>query len=215
MHLVIDLPVTPQSSEYSATILRLRESGADVLIAAFYFQETVLFLRAADTLKYRVPIIGAASGFSDTRLPGALGSNVAARVFKQIPLFGATTGLHLDSKYRPLQGLIQSAAKETIKPDQTPGVELGWYSLAAQAVYVFKLALEKAASRSGSKINDAILALNLPRGDDMLVLPFYDPGLAWMPNGKPKNQVISFVQWQGDKTVTVYPDDVATAAIKL
>lgn len=206
----LDLPVTPGSSDYGPTVLRIRESGADVVLACFYFQETVLLLRAADALSFRTPIIGIGSGFADARLPGALGPEVAARALKA-PVFGTTTGMRENSKYGPLQALLKAAEKEPVRPGITQGVELEWYGLGAQAVYVFKTAFEQAGSAVGSKVNDAMLAMNIRRGAETLVAPFYDPSLSWEPNGQPKNQAPSVAQWQDGKSVIVFPDDVAAA----
>ncbi len=214
IQLALDLPVSPGSSDYAPAILRARDSRAEVVMAGFYFQETVQLLRAADALDYRVPIIGFASGFADARLPGALGPDVAARVLKS-PVFGTTTGMRENTKYGPLQALLKEAEKETIRPGVTPGLELEWYGLSAQAVFVFKEAFERARATDGTRVNDAILAMNLPRGSDMLVAPFYDPGLAWEPNGQPKNQAPSVAQWQDGKSVIVYPDDVAAGSARL
>lgn len=211
---VLDLPVTPGSTDYAPTILRVRDSGADVVIPCFYFQETVLLLRAADALNFRTPIIGCGSGFADVRLPGALGVEVAARALKA-PVFGTTTGFRENSKYGPLQGLLKAAEKEAIRPGHTPGVELEWYGLAAQAIYVFKLGFEQAATTGGSNVNDVIAAMKVRRGSELVVAPFYDPDLSWEPNGQPRNQVPSIAQWQDGKSVIVYPDDVAAAAPRL
>lgn len=211
---VLDLPVTPGATDYTPTILRIRDSGADVVIPCFYFQEAVLLLRAADALNFRAPIIGCGSGFADMRLPGALGADVAARALKA-PVFGTTTGLRENSKYAPLQGLLKAAEKEAIRPGHTPGVELEWYGLAAQAIYVFKLGFEQAATTGGSNVNDVIAAMKVRRGSEWVVAPFYDPDLSWEPNGQPRNQVPSIAQWQDGKSVIVYPDDVAAAAPRL
>jgi branched-chain amino acid transport system substrate-binding protein len=211
----IDLPVTPPITDLGPSILRLRDSGADFLFVGFYYQEAVLYFRAADVLNYRVPAIGLGSGFIDPRLPGALGKETAARVL-QFPVFCGNTGLNEDTKYPPLQAFLKATEKEAQRPGHSPGVEFDWYLLAAQTVLVFKNALESSASRDGSKVNDAILKMSLPRGSTDLVLPFYDPALAWAErNGQPLNQAVVFSQWQNGKPVVVYPEDVATAKPKL
>ncbi len=211
---VLDLPVTPGASDYGPTILRIRDSGADTILAGFYFQESVLLLRAADSLNFRAPIVGMGSGFTDVRLPGALGPEVAARALKA-PVFGTATGMRLDTKYAPLQKLLKASESESVRPGNTPGIELQWYGLAAQAVNVFRLGLEQAASRDGVNLNNAIAALKLARGSDTMVSPFYDPAIAWDQAGKPLNQVPSIEQWQDGKAVIVYPDDVATGGPRI
>jgi branched-chain amino acid transport system substrate-binding protein len=212
---VIDLPITPPVTDLSPSILRLRDSGADVILGVLYFNEVVLYFRAADTLGYKVPVIGCASGYTDTRLPDALGPEVAKRALVNVPVIGATTGLRRGNKYAPLATFFDSLKNEAIQPGVTPGVELDWYTLGAQSVVAFQLAFEQAASTDGTKVNDAILKMNVARGSSSLILPFYDPGLAWETNGQPKNQAASFAQWRDNKPVIVYPDDVASAPLKL
>lgn len=211
---VIDLPITPPQTDLTPSILRLRDSGADVILGALYFNEVVLYYRAADTLGYNVPVIAMASGFSDARLPGALGPEIAARAL-QIPVYGATTGLRPENPYPPLAKFFENLKNEEIRPGHTPGVELDWFALGAQSVLVFRDALEAAGSTDGVKLNEAIAKTNTPRGSGSLILPFYSPSLAWEPNGAPMNQLVSFAQWQDGKSVLVYPEDVAAAKPRL
>lgn len=211
---VLDLPVTPPVTDFTPFVLRARDSGADVVLAGFYFNEAVLYIRASDALNFRVPVIGFASGFSDFRVPDALGSEIAQRALS-IPIFGATTGLGEGSRYTPMQAFMQAFQDEPIRPHHTPGVEMDWYMLGAQAVFTFKLALEAAATTDGAKLNDAITKLSIPAGSEWLILPFYDPALAFAPNGAPKNQQIAFAQWQSGRSILVAPDNLAVAKPRL
>lgn len=210
---VIELPVTPPVTDFVPTVLRLRESQADIILATFYFLETVQLLRAAESLNFRTPIIGVGAGFSDVRLPGALGP-VAEKALS-IPIFAATTGLHEDSKYKPLHDFLESAEKEPVRPNHPPGVEINWFCLSAQAALIFAAGLEKAGSADGEKLNDAIRSMELAAGSPDLILPFYKPFLGWEANGRPKNTSVTFAQWQQGKSVVVYPDEHATAKVIL
>ena len=209
---VEDLPYTTPVTDFVPQVLRLRNSGAEVLMSAQYFQETVLLLRAMDSLDYRVPFVGCASGFSDTRLPGSLGSAIAERTLGA-PVFGPVAVSDL-VHYKPLQTFLDRARAEghTFGSD---GLDVNWFVLGAQALFIYKAALEAAASRDGKDINDTILSTQIPRGSDELVVPFYDPGLSWEETGRPLNQVVPYIQWQDTEMKIVYPPDIAAAEVKL
>jgi ABC-type branched-subunit amino acid transport system substrate-binding protein len=110
--IVVDLPVTPPVTDYSPQILRIRDAKPDVLMAAQYFQDTVLTLRAMDALDYRPVFVGCASGFSDSRLPGALTLDVAQRVLSR-PVFGPVA-ISADIPYPPFQAFYRKALQAGI-----------------------------------------------------------------------------------------------------
>lgn len=210
--IVADVPYNAPITDFAPQVLRLRDSGAEVLMAAQYYQDTVLLLRAMDGLDYRTPFVGCASGFSDSRLPGALGEGVAQRVFAA-PVFGPVAVSDLLS-YEPLKGFVERARAEGHKFG-AGALDVNWFVLGAQAVFIYKAAIEAAASREGKAINDAILALEMKRGSPDLIVPFYDPHLSWEPTGKPLNQVVPYIQWQDGEMRTVFPADVASTDVRL
>lgn len=209
---VEDLPYTTPITDFTPQVLRLRNSGAEVLMAAQYYQETVLLLRAMDSLDYRVPFVGCASGFSDSRLLGGLGDAIAERTLAA-PVFGPVAVSDL-VPYGPLVAFLDRARAEgfTFGPG---GLDLNWFVLGAQALFIYKAALEAAASRKGKDINDAILSIQIPRGSDELIVPFYDPVLSWEDTGRPRNQAVPYIQWQDTQMKMVYPPDIATADVRL
>ena len=209
---VEDLPYTTPITDFTPQVLRLRNSGAEVLMAAQYYQETVLLLRAMDSLDYRVPFVGCASGFSDTRLPGSLGDAIAERTLAA-PVFGPVAVSDL-VPYGPLVAFLDRARAEGYTFG-TGGLDLNWFVLGAQALFIYKAAIEAAASRKGKDINDALLSLQIARGSDELIVPFYDPALVWEETGRPLNQAVPYIQWQDTQMKMVYPPDIAAAEIRL
>jgi branched-chain amino acid transport system substrate-binding protein len=209
---VADIPYSTPITDFSPHVLRLRDSGAEVLMSAQYFQETVQLLRAMDALDYRTPFVGCASGFSDARLPGALGEGVAQRVFAA-PVFGPLAVSDLLS-YGPLSAFLDRAREEgyVFGGDE---LDVNWFALGAQAVFIYRAAIEAAASREGKDVNDALLAMKMERGSPDLIVPFYDPYLAWEATGKPLNQSVPYIQWQDGEMRTVYPETVASAHVRL
>ncbi|MDO8477432.1 MAG: ABC transporter substrate-binding protein [Candidatus Rokubacteria bacterium] len=206
--IVVDLPVTPPVTDYSPQMLRIRDAKPDVLMAAQYFQDTVLTLRAMDALGYHPVFVGCASGFSDARLPDALGPDVARRVLSR-PVFGPIA-IGANIPYPPLQAFYRKAVQAGIKFG-TGGLDVNWFMLGAQTVFVYKVALEQAGSTEGKAINKAILNMSLPRGSEWLIAPFYDPALKWEETGKPLNQITPYIQWQKGKMVLIHPEDLAEA----
>jgi ABC-type branched-chain amino acid transport systems, periplasmic component len=209
---VEDLPYTAPITDFVPQVLRLRNSGAEVLMAAQYYQETVLLLRAMDSLDYRVPFVGCASGFSDFRLPGSLGSATAERILSG-PVFGPVAVSDL-VPYQPLQAFLDRARAEGHNFG-SDGLDVNWFVLGAQALFIYKAALEAAGSRDGKDINDALLSAEISRGSDELIVPFYDPALSWEETGRPRNQVVPYIQWQDTEMKVVYPPDIAAADVKL
>lgn len=210
---VLELPITPPATDLVPTILRIRESKPDIILATFFFLEAVGFLRAAESLNFRTPIIGIGSAFSDVRLPGALGPVASSAL--SIPIISASTGLEENSKYKPLRDFLASAADEPVRPNHPPGVEINWFCISAQAAIIFALGLEKAASTDREKLNDAISKMELAHGSSSMILPYYKPSLGWELNGRPKNESVLFSQWQNGKCVLVYPDEYATTKLQL
>lgn len=210
--IVEDLPYTTPITDFAPQVLRLRDSGAEVLMAAQYYQETVLLLRAMDSLDYRVPFVGCASGFSDSRLPSGLGDAIAERTLAA-PVFGPVAVSDL-IPYGPLVAFLDRARAEGYVFG-SDGLDVNWFVLGAQALFIYKVALEAAASREGKDINDAILSIQIPRGSDELIVPFYDPELSWEENGRPRNQIVPYIQWQDTQMKMVYPPDIAEADVRL
>ena len=116
--------------------------------------------------------------------------------------------------YEPLQAFLDRARAEgyTFGSD---GLDVNWFVLGAQALFIYKAVLEAAASRDGKDINDTLLSIQIPRGSDELIVPFYDPELSWEETGRPLNQVVPYIQWQDTEMKMVYPPDIAAAEVKL
>ena len=209
---VADIPYNTPITDFSSYVLRLRDSGAEVLMSAQYYQETVLLLRAMDSLDYRTPFVGCASGFSDVRLPGALGESVAQRALSA-PVFGPVAVSDL-VPYEPLSVFLDRARVEGYVFG-AGGLDVNWFALGAQAVFIYKAAVDAAASREGKDINAALLAMEMERGSPDLIVPFYDPNLAWDATGKPRNQSVPYIQWQDGEMRLVFPESLKTAEVRL
>ncbi len=212
---VLDLPFSPPVTDFTPQVLRLKDSGADVLACGFFFPDPALFAKAMDVLGVNVPIVSF-GGFADARLPGHLGRDVASRFLSRNVVFnvvGAAEGV----RYAPLQRVLDAAARQRLSFGDAPdALELNWFALGAQAVFSFAAAYEAAADRDGAAVNDALRrGLNLRHGDERLILPFYQPSLAWDEVGRPLNQRALMMQWQQNKRVVVFPPAMAAGEPKV
>ncbi len=214
LKVVLDLPVTPPVTDYTPQILRVRDSGAQAFVTCFFFPETALVLKAVDVSGLRIPTFVAGSSLTDARMPGTLGAEVAQRVLSG-PVFGAHSGTTLDTRYEPLRRLFKAATASGIKLGADSPIDAHWLALGAQSVYAFKAALDAARSNSGEALNTAMQSLRLERGNELMVLPFYEPALEWEANGKPRHQTTAFAQWSGKDVQLVYPSALAQAAPRM
>lgn len=214
LKIVLDLPVTPPVTEYTPQVLRVRDSGAQAFVTCFFFPETALLLKAIDASGLRIPTFVAGSSLTDARMPGTLGAEVARRILSG-PIFGSHSGTTPGTRYEALQRLFKAAAASGIKLGADSPIDAHWLALGAQSVYVFKAALDAARSNTGEALNAAMQSLRLQHGNDLLVLPFYQPALEWEANGKPRNQSTAFAQWSGQDVQLVYPPALAQAAPRL
>ena len=74
-------------------------------------------------------------------------------------------------------------------------------------MYLIKDAIERAASRDPEVIRDALAATDVSDGPAADAWPAHR--VRFDPTGRAADRVAVLVQWQGDKTVTVYPLDRA------
>jgi len=211
LELVLDLPFTPPVTDFTPQVLRLKESGADILACGFFFPDSALFAKAMDVLGVHIPVVGF-GGFADARLPGHLGQEVASRFLARNLVFNVV-GVSEGVRYAPLQRLLNAAERQRLSFGDSPNaLELNWFGLGAQAVFTFAAAFQAAADRDGTAVNEAMRrGLNLRHGDEQLIVPFYRPELAWDDVGRPLNQRALMMQWQAGKRVVVFPSEMAAS----
>ncbi len=202
--MVLDaIPVEPTVKDMTPIILKVKALNPDAVISVVYLPDGVLLQRARFNLGYDKPVwIGGASGFSDDKLWGLLGDEVARKTLT------ASFGLAFFSPDANLPGMRTVIAQA--KDQQVQAIDQN-FMFGVQAAYLVVEALEKAGSTDPVAVNTAFRGLRVPARSARLVLPFIVGDLAFDDNGILRLTTPLFVQWREGEKVLVYPPDVATA----
>jgi len=212
--LTIDLPSDWRAADFSPYILKLKAANLDVLIQTGYFKDGVLSHKARYGQDYYPVTIGGIAAFTDDKVWDQVGGGMISKKALGGPVF-CCNWFEPTQTYEPYQDMLAKAKASGVKFGGAKGADTMWFSGAAQGIYCFKAAIEKAASRSGETINKALKDLRLEKGSPNLIIPLYDPALEWDEYGYPKNQSFVFVQWVDGKKVPVYPVEYSKMAPRL
>jgi ABC-type branched-subunit amino acid transport system substrate-binding protein len=198
------IPVDPTIRDMTPIVLRVKADNPALVISNVYLADGVLLHRARFNLNYDAPVwVGGDSGFSDDRLWGLLGDEVASKVLPSVfalSLFNAEAENPAAKKISD-QG---HAKYPENKIDQN-------FMFGAQGATVLVEALEKAASDDPAAVNRAVRAVDLPAGSPKILLPVVTGDLKFDDKGVLSGAGPIFVQWKDGKKVTVFPEAVASA----
>lgn len=198
------IPVEPTVKDMTPIVLKVKSLDPDAVISIVYLADGVLLHRARFNLGYDKPVwIGGSAGFSDDKLWGLLGDEVARKTLT------TSFGLAFFTPDADLPGM-KAAIAQAKEQDSTRVVDQS-IMFGVQAAHLAVEALEKAASTDPVAVNTAFRALHLPARSAKLVLPFIVGDLAFDENGLLRQTSPLFVQWRDGAKVLVYPAEVASA----
>jgi branched-chain amino acid transport system substrate-binding protein len=116
----------------------------------------------------------------------------------------AVNGTFAVASTAPFKGQEELAQKIRDAGDQYPQQ---YHFATYSEIYLIKEAIERAASRDTAKIRDELAATDVTGGP--AGAPWPSNRVRFDETGRAVDRVAVLVQWQGDKTVTVYPADRA------
>ncbi|HYD71133.1 ABC transporter substrate-binding protein [Azospirillum sp.] len=197
------IPVEPTVKDMTPIVLKVKSLDPDAVISAVYLADGVLLHRARFNLGYDKPVwIGGSAGFSDDKLWGLVGDEVARKTLT------ASFGLAFFSADAALPGMQTAIAQA--KEQQTRVIDQS-VMFGVQAAHLAVEAFEKAASADAAAVNAAFRALRVPARSAKHVLPFISGDVAFDENGLLRQTTPLFVQWRNGEKVLVYPPEVASA----
>lgn len=198
------IPVEPSVKDMTPIVLRVKSLAPDAVISVVYFQDGVLLHKARFNLGYTAPIwLGGSAGFSDDKLWGTLGKEVAEKTLTSS--FGLAF-YSADGKLPGLQDALQKGASAF--PDKVIDQS---FMFGVQAARFLVRALEDAGSDDPVKVNTAFRALKFKAGDPAIVLPIIPGDVHYNADGTLAGTSAIFVQWKDGVKHTVYPEAVASA----
>ncbi|MBN9012100.1 MAG: ABC transporter substrate-binding protein, partial [Rhizobiales bacterium] len=160
--------------------------------------------KARFNLGYTSPIwLGGSAGFSDDKLWGTLGKEVAEKTLT------SSFGLAFYSADGKLPGLKDALQKGTAAyPDKVLDQS---FMFGVQAARFLVQALENAGTDDPVKVNASFRGLKFKAGDPAIVLPIIPGDVHYAEDGTLAGTSAIFVQWKDGVKHTVYPEAVASA----
>ncbi len=200
----------PTAQDLTPIVLRLKQLNPDAVISIGYFQDGVLLhtARVAQSFAEQPLWVGGSASFTDDRMWSTLGDKVA-----RAALGRRTFGLaQFDSAARTPGVKWLAAAAKKQKPDAVVDQSM---AAGAQAAWILVEALEKSGASTREEIAQAVRRVRIPASSERVSMPQFTKGVAFEPNGRPKDPVALFVQWRDGGKQIVYPESLKTADIKL
>ena len=186
-----------KSVDLSSLVLRLKGSGADVVLQTSYQNDTLLFFRQAASAGFKPKaVIGAGGGYSLQETAQALGTSIEGIFnvdFPQVTMKedGAPGLKNFVAAYQKRYGVQPRSGHSLVN------------YVGAKA---FLDVMVEAKSTDKDKIRSAVLAYKKPVGSSAAGW-----GFQFSENGQNQLASSNLMQWQGGKLLTVFPESVATA----
>lgn len=192
----------PQNiTDASPLVAKLQRSGAQVVFPVSYISDSELILSALRTADSRVLVVGGGAGFIWPPIGQALGVKVNGLT--------SVASWNLNSKNVTSNSTLVEVTKRyqqkyhTFMPEQAGEAYAGIWALAEAA--------NQAKSSDSKKVRDALANIDIKSGGATMM----QPGEIKFDNtGANKLVTPVMIQWQHGVPQTVYPPDLATAALQ-
>jgi branched-chain amino acid transport system substrate-binding protein len=189
------------TTDFSASLTRIRAANPDVLGAGTYFDDAVAITRQLKTLDVNLRMFAVTVGGDLPRFHELLGRN-AEFVYgtsqwapELVTLLRGGGLVPATRRYPGVREFLESYKKEF------PGADLSYHAAQGYAgCQIFVEAVRRAGSLEGTKVREAILKMELKT--------VYGPFKVAPDGVQVAHQVLMF-QWQDGKKVLVWPDELA------
>jgi branched-chain amino acid transport system substrate-binding protein len=198
-----------KTADLSGLVLKLRQIKPDIILAAQYINDAILFQRQARELRLKALVFGTTAGQGNPDFVKALGTAADGILAGGIPA---------EISIKRLGAVQNKEAADFVKryeathngtyPNPTSFVGF------AGAWVLYKFILPRAGSLQPDKLREAALSLDVKPGHGVLNwgIKFAGPG---MKNaGQNLYASAGINQWQHGKLKLVYPREVATAELE-
>lgn len=196
----------PTASDLTPIVQRVKSLNPDAVVSIGYLQDGLLLHRARVAQDYSSkPLwIGGSDAFSNDRLWELLGDEIAKPA-----LAGRTFALaQFDNGVQTpgVKWLVSAASSAGFKPTEIDQA----MAAGAQVAWILVQAIEDSKSADPGKLAAAVRQVKMAADNPRVVMPQFANGLAFEPNGQPKDPVALFEHWDAGKKTAVYPTAIAT-----
>ncbi len=198
-----------KTADLSGMVLKLKQAKPDILLAAQYINDAILFHRQAAELRFSTMVIGTTAGQGNPDFYNALGKDAEGILAGGIPAEISIEGLGAEQKKEAAE--FVKRYKESHNGEYpNPTAFVGF----AGAWILYKHIMPKAGGLDPDKLREAALSLDVPPGKGVL-----NWGIKFSPPGAPdagQNVYASagISQWQDGQLKLVFPEEIATAKMK-
>ena len=198
-----------KSVDLSGLVMKLRQAKPDVVLAAQYINDSILFHRQVKELKLKTIVIGTTAGQGNPDFVQAFGKDAEGVMAGGIPSEISVERLTAQQKKDALEFVRRYRASHNGEyPNPTSFVGF------AGAWILYKYILPKAGSLDPDKLREAALSLDIPRGKGVL-----NWGIRFAkPEEKNGGQNVyasaGINQWQNGNLKLIFPKEIASAEFK-
>jgi len=199
-----------KSVDLSGLVMKLKQAKPDIVLAAQYINDSILFHRQAKELKLNTIVIGTTAGQGNPDFVQAFGKDADGVMAGGIPSEISVQRLTAEQKKDAdefVKRYKESHNGEYPNPTSFVGFAGAWI--------LYKFILPKAGSLDPDKLREAALSLDIPRGKGVL-----NWGIKFAkPEEKNAGQNLyasaGLNQWQNGELKLIYPNEIASADFKL
>lgn len=197
-----------KSADLSGLILKLKQKKPDIVLAAQYINDAILFHRQAREYRFKAMIFGTTAGQGNPDFYKALGEDANGVLAGGIPSEISVKGLGAEQKKIADEFVERYKASHNGQyPNPTSFVGF------AGAWILYKYILPKAGSLDPDKLREAAASLDIKPGEGVL-----NWGVKFAPSGKIMGQNIysaaGINQWQNGQLKLVFPEAIASSELQ-
>jgi branched-chain amino acid transport system substrate-binding protein len=197
-----------KSADLSGLVLKLKRAKPDIILAAQYINDAILFHRQAREMRLNPIFFGTTAGQGNPDFYKALGKDAEGVLAGGIPSEISIEGLQTQQKKDAAE--FVGRYKKTHKGEYpNPTSFVGF----AGAWVLYKHILPKAGSLDPDRLREAALSLNIPPGKGVLNwgIKFAKPDAK--NAGQNLNASAGINQWQNGELKLIFPREIASSEL--
>lgn len=186
-----EIQYSGRAQEFGPTVLKLKQTGAQMAVLCCFLRQVVGLSRAFDQFDFHPVIATMGGGTADPKFGDTVGKSAEG-------IFNAT-GFAFDlPKTQKVIAAYKSKYNASISTNAAH---------AYQAVMTMVAAVEKAGSTDPAALSKTLSAIRIP-SENIITSPAY---IEFGADRRNKGRRAYLTQWQNGSLVTIWPEDVATS----
>ena len=198
-----------KSTDLTSLVLKLKRAKPDILLAAQYINDSILFHRQAREMKFKPLVIGTTAGQGNPDFVKAMGKDAEGVLAGGIPSEISVEGLAEGPRKDAMEFIKRYQAShkgEYPSPTSFVGFAGAWV--------LYKFILPKAGNLDPEKLREAALCLDIARGEGVLNWGIKFAGPDQKNAGQNVYASAAINQWQNGEMKLIFPREIASSDLK-